>query len=57
MTGFRINFTVEQARKVLAAVPPGTHYWFEAKRCLDEAGVASESLYKAPLDPSVSPPT
>ena len=42
MTGFRIDFTVEQARKVLATVPAGTHYWFEAKRCLDEAGIPTQ---------------
>jgi uncharacterized metal-binding protein YceD (DUF177 family) len=35
----RINFSVEQARKVLATVPAGTHYWHEAQRCLAEAGV------------------
>jgi hypothetical protein len=34
----RIDFTVEQARKVIATVPQGTHYWFEAQRVLREAG-------------------
>jgi hypothetical protein len=33
----KINFTVEQARKVLATVSPGTHYWHEANRVLMEA--------------------
>ena len=34
----KINFTVEQARKVLATVSPGTYYYQEAQRCLREAG-------------------
>ena len=34
----RIDFTVEQARKVVATVSPGSFYWSEAQRVLREAG-------------------
>lgn len=34
----RINFTAEQARRVVATVPPGTFYYREACRCLNELG-------------------
>ena len=40
----RIDFTVEQARKVVATVPKGTHYWFEAQRVLREAGQPSRPV-------------
>lgn len=33
----KINFTVQQARKVLETVPPGTHYYHEALRVIREA--------------------
>ena len=37
----RIDFTIDQARRVIATVPAGTHYWFEAQRVLREAGQPS----------------
>jgi hypothetical protein len=40
----RIDFTVEQARKVVATVPKGTHYWFEAQRVLREAGSPAQAV-------------
>lgn len=43
----RINFTVEQARKVVRTCPPGSHYFHEALRVLRE--------HDAPL-PSIDVP-
>ena len=34
----RINFTVEQAQKVLKQVKPGSYYYSEAQRVIRESG-------------------
>jgi hypothetical protein len=40
----RIDFTVSQARKVVAACPPGSFYYSEAQRVLREHGTPARPV-------------
>jgi hypothetical protein len=40
----QIDFTVEQAQKVLDKVKPGSHYYREAQRVLRDSGLMANGI-------------